>query len=165
MQDLFYHTPFPAPRKRIVGNGSESGYDYENDILYIAKGSTPEEVAHEIGHLIDSKLISKQDRDRLIKEAVGGCTILDVYYEPFYDNAGKKIDVLCVHSDKLLSIYQGRTYVKDEATAFNNDHSIKIEPMKEFVAEIFREYWVDPNGLKNKYPKYYKLIEDAVNDS
>ena len=146
----------------IVGNGSESGYDYQNDILYIAKGSTPEEVAHEIGHLIDKKLVSKQDRDRLVKEAVNGCTIIDVYYEPFYDNLGNKKDVLCVHSSKLISIYQGRTYVENEAAAFNKDHSIKIEPMKEFVAEIFREYWIDPNRLKNTYPEYHKLIEDAV---
>ena len=151
-----------AGTRIIVGNGSESGYDYKNDILYIAKGSTPEEIAHEIGHLIDKKLISKQDRDRLIEKAVDGCTIIDVYYEPFFDNLGNKKDILCVHSDKLLSVYQGRIYVENEAAAFNKDHSIKIEPMKEFVAEIFREYWADPNSLKNNYPEYYKLIEDAV---
>ena len=62
----------------------------------------------------------------------------------------------------MLSVYQGRTYVENEAAAFNKDHSIKIEPMKEFVAEIFREYWIDPNRLKNTYPEYHKLIEDTV---
>jgi len=34
--------------------------------------------------------------------------------------------------------------------------------MIEFVSEMFREYWLDPNNLKMDYPEYYRLIEDAV---
>ena len=151
-----------AGTRIIVGNGSESGYDYENDIMYIAHGSTPEEVAHEIGHLIDKKLISKQDRDRLLKEIVSDCKPADVYNEIFYDNFGNKKETLCVHSKKFVSIYQGRTYVERYRDAFNEDYSINIEPMKEFVSEMFREYWLNPEGFKESYPEYYKLIEDAI---
>ena len=130
--------------------------------MYIAHGSTPEEVAHEIGHLIDKKLISKQDRDRLLKEIVSDCKPADVYNEIFYDNFGNKKETLCVHSKKFVSIYQGRTYVERYRDAFNEDYSINIEPMKEFVSEMFREYWLNPEGFKESYPEYYKLIEDAI---
>ena len=78
-----------------------------------------------------------------------------------YSITNKRKD-LYVHSNRFVSIYQGKTYVKNYRDAFNDDYSIKIEPMKEFVSEIFREYWIDPNSLKNNYPEYYKLIEDAV---
>ena len=98
----------------------------------------------------------------MLKKVVSDCKPTDVFNESFYDNLGNKIDVLCVHSNKFVSVYQGRTYVKRYRDAFNDDYSVNIEPMIEFVSEMFREYWLDPNNLKMDYPEYYRLIEDAV---
>lgn len=41
----------------IVGKEGASQYDYENDILYVAKGAEKTEVIHEIGHMVENKLM------------------------------------------------------------------------------------------------------------
>lgn len=147
----------------IVGMYPDSRYDYVNDILYVAKGAGADEVAHEIGHLIDNKLVSKKDRDRLLMDAVSSVSAVDVYPEIFEDASGKQTVIICAHGDKFVSVYQGRLYnVSNPKEAFNEDGSIKTENMIEFVSEIFREYWADPVRLKNEFPEYYKLIEDAI---
>ncbi len=34
--------------------------------------------------------------------------------------------------------------------------------MKEFVSEMFREYYQDPINMKTKFPAFYDLIEEAI---
>ena len=43
-----------------VGQIGASQYDYVNDILYIAKGAEKEDVIHEIGHLVENKMLDSK---------------------------------------------------------------------------------------------------------
>ena len=43
-----------------VGKDGASQYDYVHDILYVAKGADKEAVIHEIGHMVENKLLDKQ---------------------------------------------------------------------------------------------------------
>lgn len=146
----------------IVGKYSSSKYDYENDVLYIAKGAEPEEVAHEIGHLIDSKLVSKEKRDELLQKIVAGLTITDVEEDIFFDSSGVEHNVIYLKSDKFISDYQGRVYVKYADEVFDNEDHVRIDQMLEFVSEMFRVYWLNPEYLKQKHFDYYQLIAEAV---
>lgn len=146
----------------IVGKYTVSAYDYENDILHIAKGAGTDGISHEIGHLVDNKLIDKEKRDRLLEEAVRGVTVDDVQPDVYVDESGKEYRVLLVKSDKFISDYQGRIYVDTPSQAFDKNGNIQTERMLEFVSEMFREYLENPMNLAENHPEYYALIEEAL---
>ncbi len=124
----------------IVGQRSSSGYDYDNDILHIARGASSEDVAHELGHLIDKKLVSRKKADLLIRKAVAGLSVSDVIPAVYYDAIGNPIIIYLVRSNRLVSEYQGRIYVQNSGQAADSNGNIRIDLLKEFVSEIFRRY-------------------------
>lgn len=146
----------------IVGKYSSSGYDYKNNILYIAKGAAPEEVAHEIGHLVDNKIVDQSARDSLLRKIAADITLDNVKQDVFVDASGAEYDVIYLKSNKFVSNYQGRVYVEDSADIFDDDGNVRIDKMQEFVSEAFREYWKDSDNLSKKYPEQYSLIDGAV---
>lgn len=146
----------------IVGKYSGSGYDYKNDILHIAKGATQEEIVHEIGHLIDNKLINQSARDSLLRDIVAGMSIEHVKQDVFVDASGQEHNVIYLQSDRFVSDYQGRVYVDEAADAFDDNGNVRIDKMQEFISEIFREYWKDSENLNRYYPEHYSLIDGAV---
>ena len=145
-----------------IGGTGASSYDYVNDIMYIVEGSKENQVLHEIGHAIDNKLINREKVDILLREIVSDVKISDLEEAIFYDNEYNEVKVILIKSDRFISEYQGRIYVKELKDAFDDCGNIKIEYMLEYVSEGYREYMMNPSNLMKNDPKLYQLIKEVV---
>lgn len=145
-----------------IGKEGASQYDYTHDILYIAKGANRTAVIHEIGHMVESKLLESGAVEGLRKKAVKGITIFDLDKDIFLDAADNEIEIFFVKNDMFVSDYQGRTYVEDIFDAFEPDGTFKDDLLWEYISEAFREYIENPEGLKARDAELYGLIAGAV---
>lgn len=145
-----------------VGQIGASQYDYVHDILYVAKGADTEDVIHEIGHMVENKILDNKKVSRLIDDIVGEVSVFDISSEVYEDAAGNPREIFVIRNDKFVSEYQGRIYVENPIDAFNDDGCIRKELLMEFISEPFRVYVTDPERLKSDYKEFYDLIKEAV---
>ena len=145
-----------------VGQIGSSQYDYTRDILYVAKGAETEDVVHEIGHLVENKMMDFEKISQIRKKIIGEVDIWDIKTETYYDNEGNPVDIFLLEKDGLVSPYQGRIYAETVWDAFDSEGNFRDELMMEFVSEPFREYIANPEMVKSKCPELYDLIEEAV---
>lgn len=146
-----------------VGKNGASQYDYNNDILYVAKGSEREDVIHEIGHMVENKMMDNITVIKLLEDAVRNVTIFDVKSEIYYDAEGNEREIFLIKSDKFVSEYQGRLYTDDIFSEFDmSTGKIKTKRLMEFISEAFRIYCVEPSLLKNTYQELYEYIKEVV---
>lgn len=145
-----------------VGKNGASQYDYEHDILYIAKGATKEAVIHEIGHMVENKMMSSKQVAKVRKETVGNVGLFDITTEIYEDTSGNEVEIPLLNSDKFVTEYQGRIYVENIFDAFKADGTFKDDLLWEFISEPFRLYVENPILLKEKSPDIYSLIEEVV---
>lgn len=145
-----------------IGKEGASQYDYAHDILYVAKGANRTAVIHEIGHMVESKLLESGAVEGLRKKAVKGITIFDLDKDIFLDATDNEIEIFFVKNDMFVSDYQGRIYVEDIFDAFEPDGTFKDDLLWEYISEAFREYIENPEGLKARDAELYGLIAGAV---
>lgn len=147
-----------------IGRIGASAYDYDSDIIYVAKGAGQDDIIHEIGHVVENKLIEKEKADILLQKAVKGLSIDDVSIEIYVDSVGTEKNIYIVHSDKFISEYQGRIYVNSIIDAKNTDGTIRHGYMYEFISEGYREYIMKGEHLRAVNPELYALLKEAFND-
>lgn len=145
-----------------VGKDGASQYDYVHDILYVAKGAEKEEIIHEIGHMVENKLLDNEKVNQLREKIVGFVYPQDIITETYYDNAGNAIDIFLLSREQFVSQYQGRIYINNIFDAFKTDGTFSDELLWEFMSEPFRQYVENPMLLKEKSPEIFALIEEAV---
>ncbi len=145
-----------------IGKDGASQYDYAHDILYVAKGANRTAVIHEIGHMVESKLLESGAVEGFRKKAVKGITIFDLDKDIFLDATDNEIEIFFVKNDMFVSDYQGRIYVEDIFDAFEPDGTFKDDLLWEYISEAFREYIENPEGLKARDAELYGLIAGAV---
>lgn len=146
----------------ILGRKDYSAYDYEKDVLYVSKGAEKEDVVHEIGHLVESKMLNDDAVKALRKKIIGDVSIYDIKQDVFYDKAGNPYNIFYIENDKFVSEYQGRIYVRDPLYAFNENGEFNDDLLWEFIAESFREYIMNPEVLKDKSKELYEFIKGAI---
>ncbi len=150
-----------------IGREGTSGYDYNNDIMFIAKGANKKQVRHETGHMVDNKLMSQKKVESLKREILGEVTTYDIDIDEttFYDNLGNPVKVFLLRNEALISEYQGRVYgIKDdvlEAFDFVNG-DFKYENMWDFISEPYELYFSDKAKLQKKCPKLYDYIKEVI---
>lgn len=144
-----------------VGKPGASQYDYNHDILYVAKGANQDAVFHEIGHLVENKLLSAE-RVETLKEKFLEADLRDIESEIYYDAAGNEREIFLLKDKRLVSEYQGRIYVNDWAEILDENWKIRSEVLQEFASEPFREYIQNREVLEKKFPEFYELIKEAV---
>ena len=138
-----------------------SGCDYKNGIIYAALNAEKEDIDHEVGHLIEYRMMSRDDVDRYKRYLVENVSFIDVYAEKYYNDAGDEIEIMVVHGSRFVSEYQGRIYANSVDDAFNPDGSIKTELMLETISEPFRLYQNNKAEL-NGHEQVVELIERAI---
>lgn len=145
-----------------VGKPGASQYDYNHDILYVAKGANQDAVIHEIGHLVENKLLDSEKveimKTEFLKDVPPGCIETEIYH----DASGNEKEVYLIKSEKIVSEYQGRLYVSDWSEIYDDNWNINSELLQEFMSEPFREYIQNPDRLRERFPEFYELIREAV---
>lgn len=145
-----------------IGKDGASQYDYIRDILYVAKGADKTEIIHEIGHLVESKMLDADKVAVLRKQIAQEVSPNDIIKKTMYDTSGNAHEVFIIQSDIFVSDYQGRLYINDWNEVYNETWDICDERLWEFVSEPFREYIENPQRLESEYPQFYKMIREAV---
>ncbi len=145
-----------------IGKTGASQYNYFDDILYIAKGATKSDVIHEIGHMVENKMIDSQQLAQIRKKLVGNPSFFDFKTEIYYDTSGNPHEIFILENDNFISQYQGRIYVENIFDAFDKKGNFKDDLLWEFLSEPFREYMYEPDNLKAKCAELYELIDGAV---
>mgnify|MGYP003297006743 CR=1 FL=1 len=82
-----------------IGKIGASQYDYYHDILYIALGADETEVIHEIGHMVENKMIPSDKIAEIRKRIVGKVEFSDLESDIYYDNAGNPIEIYLLRSN------------------------------------------------------------------
>lgn len=147
-----------------IGKAGASQYDYDHDIMYIAKGADKTAVIHEIGHVVENKMLDSGQVAVLRKKMVGNVNAFEIVPEIYRDGSQNEVEVFLLKKEHFISDYQGRVYVDSDNIfeAFNKDGSFKDDLLWEFVSEGFAQYVENPEVLKGKCPELFALIEEAV---
>lgn len=145
-----------------LGQIGASQYDYEHDILYIAKGADKTAVIHEVGHAVENKVLDKSKVSALRKHIVGNVSPFDIHVETYYDAADNPVDIFVLNREEFVSEYQGRIYIEDIFKAFDKDGKFNDELLGEFVSEAFREYIENRDNLKENHKDLFDLISEAI---
>lgn len=145
-----------------IGKKGASQYDYINDIMYIAEAADKEEIVHEIGHMVENKLLDTAKINALKKDILSKISPKDIVTEIYFDAGGNPHDIFLIKNNQFLSDYQGRLYVDDWSEIYDEDWNIKPENLAEFMSESFRQYIMNPEKLKKEFPKFYEIIEEAL---
>lgn len=145
-----------------IGKDGASQYDYMHDILYVAKGADKTEIIHEIGHLVESKMLDADKVAALRKQMAQEVSPNDIIRKTMYDTSGNAHEVFIIQSDTFVSDYQGRLYINDWDEVYNETWDIRDDRLWEFVSEPFREYIENPKRLELEYPQFYEMIREVV---
>ena len=145
-----------------IGKDGASQYDYIHDILYVANGAEKSEIIHEIGHVVENKMLDANRVALLRKQMVQDISPNDIIEKIMYDASNNEHTVYIIKSNKFVSEYQGRIYVTDWDEIYDENWNIRDELLWEFISEPFREYIENPNYLKEKYSEFYELIKEIA---
>lgn len=146
-----------------VGKDGASQYDYIHDILYVAQGAEKDGIIHEIGHMVENKILDEAKVRNLLNGLIGEVDITQIRQEIFYDNNMNPKEVFLIENSSFVSEYQGRVYCETIWDAFDENGDFRSDLLWEFSSEGFREFIENPANLKLKNPKLYDLIEEALN--
>lgn len=144
-----------------VGRIGASQYDYVHDILYVAKDANKEAVIHEIGHMVENKILDTKKVEKIKEKFLKDVPTGDIAQEVFYDASGNPVEIFLLKNPKFVSEYQGRLYVDDWSEIYDENWNIRSEILQEFVSEPFREYIENPERLKKEFPEFYELIREV----
>ncbi len=147
-----------------IGKVGACQYDYNHDILYIAKGADKTQVIHEIGHMVENKLLESGKVDALRKKIIGSVSVFEIVPEIYEDLAKNEVEIFLLKKDAFVSDYQGRIYIDSNNIfdAFDMDGNFKDDLLWEFVSEGFRVYIEEPEVLNEKNPELFSLIKEMV---
>ena len=144
------------------GTRAASGYDAKNDILYIARGATTEEAYHEIGHLVEAKLIDKSALDALLHRRYKDISFTDLTTISRTTHSGIVQDCLAIKDPRFTDAYQGRLYANSFVDAFTDNGQLITDKLLEYVSVPYSVYMSDPATLKTTDPEMFNLIQAGV---
>lgn len=145
-----------------VGKTGASQYDYNNDILYVAKGADKTAIIHEIGHMAENKLADSRKVLTLKQKMLKDVMPKNFAMETYYDAADNPVEIFLIKDDRFVSEYQGCVYIKDWSELLDEEMNVRPELLAEFISEPFREYIQNPKRLKKEFPEFYELIKEMV---
>ena len=146
--------------KFVIINDGNSRYDRKNDIIYILRGSNKNEVIHEIGHLVETRLNIYQNSEfiKILEENIDLYSMNSIKED---DTFNEVIEI--VENSKFISRYQGRIYDCDMYGNSRIDYTngkINVRALGEYFSEGYREYFQNPVHLKTKDAKLYNFIKE-----
>ena len=119
----------------------------------------PGDVIHEYGHALERALKLEKD-PAFVALREKGIDLADAS-KIVYDETTFTEPIWRMLSDKFVSEYQGRMY---ESAGIYDGHTINLASMKEYFAEGYREFYVNPENLRLHDPDLYDYIRGLLHD-
>ena len=144
---------------RLEDNNTGSHYDPKTKEIVLSTTHKTGDVIHEYGHALERAL--KLERDpafAVLREK--GIDLADAS-KIVYDETTFTEPIWRMLSDKFVSEYQGRMY---ESAGIYDGHTINLTSMKEYFAEGYREFYVNPENLRLHDPDLYDYIRRLLHD-
>lgn len=139
---------------------SEKGSFYRKSTkqLFIARKADQQMVLHEFAHALECALDSYNDPSfrKIMFKGLENVKPSDIYL----DDTNFKEEFFVVKSDKFVSVYQGRLY--DEYGIFFGGDNLSLEGMRDYLAEGYAEYILNPDNLKKHDPDLFGYFEGIV---
>ena len=132
-----------------------SRYDSKNKKIYIYQKADKYEVIHEIGHFIEDIALKNNNEYLKLKQELIDNSKLTIIKR---DNRL----VYALKNDNFVDEYQGYIHSNDRTKFKNKYGMIKQEYATEIFSESFREYFENRENLKQRLPKFYKMIEELL---
>lgn len=144
---------------RLEDNNTGSHYDPKTKEIVLSTTHKTGDVIHEYGHALERAL--KLERDpafAVLREK--GIDLADAS-KIVYDETTFTEPIWRMLNDKFVSEYQGRMY---ESAGIYDGHTINLTSMKEYFAEGYREFYVNPENLRLHDPDLYDYIRRLLHD-
>ena len=155
---------------RIRTTNEDSYYDRKRDIIYLLKDANKNEVMHEFGHVIETKLDLMHTARYIKLQSSGMENINPLFdfenidgYERIYN--GKKVKVDFVKdTGKFISEYQRTIYDEDiDENPRIYNYSFNAKVLGEYFSEGFRCYFQNKKLLQKKDIELYRYIKEILN--
>lgn len=144
---------------RLEDNNTGSHYDPKTKEIVLSTTHKTGDVIHEYGHALERALkLEKDPAFAVLREK--GINLADaskiVYNETTFTEP-----IWRMLSDKFVSEYQGRMY---ESVGIYDGNTINLTSMKEYFAEGYREFYMNPKNLRLHDPDLYEYIRGLLHD-
>lgn len=143
----------------VTSNPDRSGYDPKTKEILMSSQWRPGDVIHEYGHALERALKLEKD-PAFVALREKGIDLADAS-KIVYDETTFTEPIWRMLSDKFVSEYQGRMY---ESAGIYDGHTINLTSMKEYFAEGYREFYVNPENLRLHDPDLYDYIRGLLHD-
>lgn len=143
----------------VTSNPDRSGYDPKTKEILMSSQWRPGDVIHEYGHALERALKLEKD-PAFVALREKGIDLADAS-KIVYDETTFTEPIWRMLSDKFVSEYQGRMY---ESAGIYDGHTINLASMKEYFAEGYREFYVNPENLRLHDPDLYDYIRGLLHD-
>ena len=144
---------------RLEDNNTGSHYDPKTKEIVLSTTHKTGDVIHEYGHALERALkLEKDPAFAVLREK--GINLADAS-KIVYDETTFTEPIWRMLSDKFVSEYQGRMY---ESAGIYDGHTINLTSMKEYFAEGYREFYVNPENLRLHDPDLYDYIRRLLHD-
>lgn len=144
---------------RLEDNNTGSHYDPKTKEIVLSTTHKTGDVIHEYGHALERALkLEKDPAFAVLREK--GINLADAS-KIVYDETTFTEPIWRMLSDKFVSEYQGRMY---ESVGIYDGNTINLTSMKEYFAEGYREFYMNPKNLRLHDPDLYEYIRGLLHD-
>lgn len=144
---------------RLEDNNTGSHYDPKTKEIVLSTTHKTGDVIHEYGHALERALkLEKDPAFAVLREK--GINLADAS-KIVYDETTFTEPIWRMLSDKFVSEYQGRMY---ESAGIYDGNTINLTSMKEYFAEGYREFYMNPKNLRLHDPDLYEYIRGLLHD-
>lgn len=144
---------------RLEDNNTGSHYDPKTKEIVLSTTHKTGDVIHEYAHALERALKLEKDL-AFVALREKGIDLADAS-KIVYDETTFTEPIWRMLNDKFVSEYQGRMY---ESAGIYDGRTINLTSMKEYFAEGYREFYVNPEKLRLHDPDLYDYIRGLLHD-
>ncbi|NSW90225.1 MAG: hypothetical protein HPY74_06020 [Firmicutes bacterium] len=149
-----------------TGWNKVSGFYADDMSIRILKEPEYGEVIHEVGHAL-SYILDLYNDDEFIKVLNAGIDLKQISRDNLIINLQHSEGFIMLQHEgisKFVSDLQAKVYRGDYFIPSENGTIFNTKLLKEYFAEGYREYFIDPENLKSRDMMLYRFIERMVKE-
>lgn len=138
--------------------GEQNACYMDGRTIWLSKDADMETIFHEMGHQLEHDFFPVQEVLEYKQRVFRDVTAADIYAQTWYRADGTPKDIFLVRCEGLLEEYQGRLYIEKEQEIFDENGSMDVDIVWDFLSVPISQYFTRPGYLKQKDPEMYEFI-------